>query len=206
MISSQIKNLIFDLGGVIINLDTAKTFEAFSSLSGKPVQELKKAAAETTFFNEYEKGFLSDEQFREELKAFLGKDIHNHEIDAAWNAMLLDIPQQKFTLLETLRDTHRLFLLSNTNNIHLQCFNQIVKDATGLPAIDSFFERAYYSHLMKMRKPDAEIFIQVLNENNLQADESLFMDDNIDNIEGARKVGIKTSHIAHPNDLLNLFA
>lgn len=133
MISDQIKNLVFDLGGVILNLDTGKTFEAFASLSGKPVTELKVAASQTSFFNDYEKGLLSDSQFREELKSFLGQSLSDQQIDQAWNAMLLDLPQKKLALLEELRKTHRLFLLSNTNNIHLQCFNQIVKETTGLP-------------------------------------------------------------------------
>jgi putative hydrolase of the HAD superfamily len=194
------------LGGVIINLDTSKTFEAFSSLSGKTVQELKLAASKSSFFNDYEKGMISDEQFREELKNFLSKSIHDRQIDQAWNAMLLDIPEEKFRLLKELRKTHQLFLLSNTNNIHLECFNQIVKNATGLDAIDSFFDRAYYSHLLKMRKPDEEIFVHVLNENNIHAKESLFMDDNAENIEGAKNVGIQTAHILHPDDLLPLFA
>lgn len=206
MISDQIKNLVFDLGGVILNLDTGKTFEAFASLSGKPVAELKVAASQTSFFNDYEKGLLSDSQFREELKSFLGQSLSDQQIDQAWNAMLLDLPQKKLALLEELRKTHRLFLLSNTNNIHLQCFNQIVKEATGLPMMDSFFERAYYSHLLKMRKPDAEIFLHVLHENNLHADQTLFMDDNIDNVTGAGRLGIRTAHIAHPDDLIHLFA
>jgi putative hydrolase of the HAD superfamily len=206
LISSQIKNLIFDLGGVIINLDVSLTYKAFADLSGKPMAELKSAAAKTTFFNSYEKGDLTDALFRIELKNFLGKDIHDHQIDAAWNAMLLDIPEKKYQLLKRLKNTHRLFLLSNTNNIHLQCFNEIVKKSSGYDEIDSYFERAYYSHLMKMRKPDAEIFVQVLNENNLQPHETLFMDDNMDNIHGADKVGISTAHIAHPDDLLALFS
>jgi putative hydrolase of the HAD superfamily len=206
LISDQIKNLVFDLGGVILNLDTGKTFEAFASLSGKPVAELKVAAGQTSFFNDYEKGLLSDSQFREELKSFLGQSLSDQQIDQAWNAMLLDLPQKKLALLQELRKTHRLFLLSNTNNIHLQCFNQIVKETTGLPMMDSFFERAYYSHLLKMRKPDAEIFLHVLHENNLHADQTLFMDDNLDNVEGAGKVGIRTAHIAHPDDLIHLFA
>lgn len=206
MINDQIKNLVFDLGGVILNLDTGKTFKAFSNLSGKPLAELKAAADRSSFFNDYEKGLLSDVQFREELKEFLGKSISDQQIDQAWNAMLLDIPRKKIVLLEELRKTHRLFLLSNTNNIHLQCFNQIVKEATGLPSMDAFFERAYYSHLLKMRKPDAEIFVHVLHENKLHPDQTLFMDDNMDNVTGASRVGIRTAHIAHPDDLLHLFA
>ncbi len=206
LVNSNIKNLIFDLGGVIINLDTARTFESFSKLSGIPARELQQKSKEVSLFGDYEKGMMSDDEFRAELKNFLAGNFSNDKIDHAWNAMLLDIPSQKFQLLEQLKKTHRTFLLSNTNNIHLECFNQIVKEATGLDAIDSYFHNAYYSHLLKMRKPDDEIYLHVLAQNNLSPAETLFMDDNLDNLEGAKRVGIQVAHIAHPDELYSLFA
>jgi putative hydrolase of the HAD superfamily len=205
LIRSQIKNLIFDLGGVIINLDTARTFEAFSRLSGIPAAELRQKSKQVSLFGDYEKGMMTDTEFRWELKNFLSGNFSDHEIDQAWNAMLLDIPAGKFRLLKQLKDTHQTFLLSNTNNIHLQCFNEIVRKATGLEAIDSYFHKAYYSHLLKMRKPDDEIYLHVLEQNKLNPSETLFMDDNHDNLEGARRVGIEVAHIAHPDDLYSLF-
>ncbi len=206
LVSSQIKNLIFDLGGVIINLDTTRTFESFSKLSGIPAVELQQKSKQVPLFGDYEKGMMTDEEFRSELRNFLSGDFSDTAIDEAWNAMLLDIPSGKFQLLERLGKTHQTFLLSNTNNIHLQCFNQIVKEDTGLLTIDSYFHRAYYSHLLKMRKPDDEIYLHVLEENNLNPAETLFMDDNRDNLEGAKRVGIQVAHIAHPDDLYSLFA
>lgn len=194
------------MGGVIINLDTARTFESFSKLAGIPADELQRKSKEISLFGDYEKGMMTDEEFREELKDFLNGDFSHAEIDQAWNAMLLDIPTAKLQLLERLRRTHQTYLLSNTNNIHLECFNRIVKDTTGLDAIDSYFHEAYYSHLLKMRKPDDEIYLHVLEQNNLNPAETLFMDDNRDNLEGAKRVGIQVAHIAHPDDLYSLFA
>lgn len=206
MISSHIKNLIFDLGGVIINLDTARTFESFSKLSGIPAVELQHKSKQVSLFGDYEKGMMTDEEFRAELKDFLSGDFSDASIDRAWNAMLLDIPSAKLQLLERTKKTHRTFLLSNTNNIHLECFNKIVKHTTGLDSIDSYFHKAYYSHLLKMRKPDDEIYLHVLEQNKLNPAETLFMDDNRDNLEGAKRVGIQAAHIAHPDDLYSLFA
>ena len=206
MITPQIKNLIFDLGGVIINLDTTRTFESFSKLSGIPAAELQQKSKQVSLFGDYEKGSMTDEEFRSELKNFLSGNFSDTELDQAWNAMLLDIPSGKFQLLEQLKKSHQTFLLSNTNNIHLECFNQIVKEATGLKEIDSYFHMAYYSHLLKMRKPDDEIYLHVLAQHNLNPAETLFMDDNRDNLEGAKRVGIRVAHIIHPDDLYSLFA
>jgi glucose-1-phosphatase len=201
----KIKNIIFDLGGVIINLNTDKTYQQFSRLSGIGLEELKSKSDKSAFFDLYEKGLLTDQEFRNQLRLFLKCEASDSEIDTAWNAMLLDIPQQRIQLLKQLRSNYKLFLLSNTNNIHLQCFTEIVKDTTGLSSLSDCFDRDYYSHLMKMRKPDAEIFQYVLNENNLKPDETLFLDDNQANLRGAASVGIQTFHVAHPDLIFSLF-
>ena len=122
------------------------------------------------------------------------------------NAMLLTIPSEKYELLLRLKTRYRVFLLSNTNNIHLESFNQLVHRDTGLRELDYYFHKAYYSHLMKMRKPDAEIYSHVLSENKLSPDETLFLDDNFDNIKGAAGLGIKTIHVTSPSMILPLFA
>jgi glucose-1-phosphatase len=204
-LNSEIKNIIFDLGGVIINLDTHKTYEQFSKLSGIKVEEFISKASESPFFDQYEKGLLSDQEFREHLRLLLKSEASDSEIDNAWNAMLLDIPLKRIQLLQQLRANYRLFLLSNTNNIHLQCFTKIFQHTTGLPSLDNCFDKAYYSHLMKMRKPDDEIYRQVLIENQLMANQTLFLDDNLSNLQGAKSVGIHTFHVAHPDLIFSLF-
>lgn len=205
MVGAEIKNLIFDLGGVIINLSVDSTYHAFSQLSRKSVRDLKDAAKEVSFFNDYEKGLIDDAAFRNSLREFLEIEAQDHQLDDAWNAMLLDIPQERIELLKRLRNQYQLFLLSNTNNIHLQCFTSIVKDTLGETSLDIYFDKSYYSHLMKMRKPDSEIYQQVLLENSLNANETLFLDDNLSNLEGAQTIGIKTFHVHHPDQLFPLF-
>lgn len=206
MVPHEIKNLIFDLGGVIINLDVTRTHQAFALLAGCPLEEVKSKFSTQVFFDEYERGTLNDDQFRDHLRALLHQHVTDAQLDTAWNAMLLDIPGEKYQLLMKLKSRYRVFLLSNTNNIHLQAVNEIVFKDTGQRGLANYFHKDYYSHLMNMRKPDPEIFQQVLAENNLIAEETFFLDDNAENIEGAKSLAIQTVHITSPDRVLSLFA
>jgi glucose-1-phosphatase len=204
-IHPHIKNIIFDLGGVILNLDVNRTFRQFADLSDKTIEQLKSEAGSAPFFNDYEKGLIADKQFRAEVRRFLKTSSSDEQIDAAWNAMLLDLPLARIHLLSKVASRFRIFLLSNTNNIHLQCFSKIVKDTTGVSSLDSLFERSYYSHLLAMRKPDSEIYAHVLKDNQLQANETLFLDDNLANLHGAEVLGIQTFHVQNPELIFPLF-
>lgn len=200
-----IKNIIFDLGGVIINLSVEKTHQAFASLSGFTLQEVKDVVHQSAFFHEYEKGLISDAEFRNHLRESLQLNVDDSELDHAWNAMLLDIPIERIHLLERLKGQFNLYLLSNTNNIHLQSFNAQVSHLTGFPSLDQYFNNAYYSHLIKMKKPDVEIYEYVLQNNNLLPQETIFLDDNVDNLAGANKAGIRTFHVQQPDQIFSLF-
>jgi len=194
------------LGGVIINLDVSRTYQEFAHLAGCSIGEVKSKIYEQTFFNDYEKGILSDDEFRTYIRTFLRSQASDDQIDSAWNAMLLDIPKEKYQLLTKLKPEYKVFLLSNTNNIHLQAVNQIVFNDTGHAGLSSYFYKDYYSHLMKMRKPDPEIFQYVLAENDLVAKETYFLDDNLENIQGAKSLEIHTALITSPEMVLSLFA
>lgn len=200
-----IKNVIFDLGGVIINLSVEKTHEAFAKLSGFTLQEVKDRVHQAGFFHEYEKGLISDTEFRDHLRESLQLNVDDTQLDNAWNAMLLDIPIERIRLLERLKNQFNLYLLSNTNNIHLQSFNEQVLQLTGFPALDQYFNNAYYSHLIKMKKPDVEIYEYVLQSNNLLPHETIFLDDNSDNLAGANKAGIRTFHVQQPDQIFSIF-
>jgi putative hydrolase of the HAD superfamily len=190
-----------------MDLDFSKTHEAFSHLSGMPVESLRGKVHTSPFFNEYEKGLISDSDFRNQMRSFLNyQEALDSEIDLAWNALLLTITKERYNLLNTLKSKYKTFLLSNTNNIHLTEVNAIVFKTSGEKSLDPFFYKAYFSHLMKMRKPDPEIFNFVLRENNLNASETLFMDDILENIEAAKSVGIQTIHITSTNQILSLFS
>jgi len=200
-----IKNLIFDLGGVIINLSVVKTQLAFTRLSGLTLSEVQKRVHQGVFFHDFERGLISDAEFRSNLKKELGLTADDATIDLAWNNMLLDIPIARLNLLESLKNQYQLYLLSNTNNIHMQRFNDIVHETSGRGSIDHYFNEAYFSHLVKLSKPDHAIYNFVLEENNLIPEETLFLDDNKDNLAGAHAVGIKTFHVENPDQLFSLF-
>lgn len=202
----SVKNLIFDLGGVILDLSVDHTIRSFSKLSSIPHPEVKRIFVETPEFEDYEKGLLDDRQFRDFVRKVYSLDATDEEIDASWNAMLRGIPLEKLELLLDLKKKYRVFLLSNTNGIHLDYINGVLmKHLNGNPLLDDYFHKAYYSHRMLKRKPEAEIFEQVLQENNLRPGETLFMDDNILNVEGARGLGIQTIFITNPDHILEIF-
>jgi epoxide hydrolase-like predicted phosphatase len=204
--STPIKNLIFDLGGVILDLSVAHTLKSFSELSGIPQQQVHKIFTTSPGFSEYEKGTMDDQSFRQYLKQIYKVDASDEAIDVCWNAMLLGIPLVKLKLLQRLKDTYTVLLLSNTNEIHLSYINNVIlPGVTGERSLDLYFHKAYYSHRMLMRKPEPEIFEYVLKENQLNAEETLFLDDNASNIEGAASVGIKTVHVTTPDLILEYF-
>jgi len=205
LVPREIKNIIFDLGGVIVDLDFARTFDALARLAGTTPANIEKDATAQPFFHEYEKGRLSDNDFRATLRSYLHSEAPDATLDAAWNAMLLDIAPEKYSLLESLKHKYRTFLLSNTNAIHMTAVNSLVQLGSGHPNLDPYFERTYYSHLLGMRKPDREIYEHVLAENHLVPHETLFLDDLTDNLRGAAALGIQTCLISSPVAVLSLF-
>ena len=202
---TKIKNIIFDLGGVIINIDYNKSTEAMRKLSrtGSAIEFSQKQ--QSNLFDLYETGTSTCHQFRDQLRQEYNLEATDEQIDEAWNAMLLDIPAERIELLRELDKTHRLFLLSNTNAIHLIAFNKIVADSFTIPSLDSLFEKTYYSHLIGQRKPDAVVFEQIVQENNLNKAETLFIDDSIQHIVSAKEVGLQTLHLAPPLTINEVF-
>ncbi|MBT1698352.1 HAD family phosphatase [Fulvivirgaceae bacterium PWU4] len=201
-----VKNLIFDLGGVILDLSVDHTLQAFSDLSGIPRQKVQEIFISSPGFNTYEKGGMDDDAFRQYLKQIYAVNVTDGEIDSCWNAMLRGLPAVKLSLLLSLKKKYNVYLLSNTNDIHLSYINQVMlPEVSKESSLDVYFHKAYYSHRMLMRKPDAEIFERVLDENNLDPAETLFLDDNASNVTGAQSVGIKTVHVTTPDLILDYF-
>jgi putative hydrolase of the HAD superfamily len=200
-----IKNIIFDLGGVILNIRYQNALEAFQKLSKNHKALEFTQQQQSRFFDDYETGRLSDAAFREGLRQHYEIEASDQEIDAAWNAMLLDIPAERIALLQALGRKYRLFLLSNTNAIHLVRFTALVAENFALPSLESLFEKTYYSHLLGQRKPDAAVFEHILGQQQLKRGETLFIDDSIQHIEGASQVGIQTLLLAPPLTINEVF-
>jgi epoxide hydrolase-like predicted phosphatase len=192
IIANSYKNIIFDLGGVLININYSLTSDAFEALGLGKFDELFSQAHQTKLFDLYEKGLISSEEFRTRVKTFFSEPIDDYTIDSAWNAMLLDFPAERLHFLKKMKTQYRTFLLSNTNDIHIQKINQELQRVHGIPDLSGYFEKMYLSYKVHMRKPDAEIFELVLSENKLKPSETLFIDDSAQHIETAKKLGIQT--------------
>ncbi|MEC5147896.1 HAD family phosphatase [Chitinophaga sp. 212800010-3] len=201
----NIKNIIFDLGGVILNINYQLTNDAFTNLGVKNFHELYSLFHGSNLFNNLETGHITAQEFVAAMHEHLPGNVTDEQIINAWNAMLLDFPLQRLQLLQQLRQHYNLYLLSNTNAIHLNAFNKILQESRGIPSLGSFFDKAYYSHLMGCRKPEKESYLMVINENGLIAGETLFVDDLQANIEGANAVGLQTIHLQTPKTILDIF-
>ncbi len=186
-----IKNIVFDLGGVILNLDNRRTEEAFTALGVKNFREYFGHGFAASFFIDYETGRITDRQFIDSVRQLTGLDVSDQAIIDSWNALLLDFPPERIQLLKNLRKSYRLFLFSNTNALHLAALQQIWSATFQGGSLEDYFEKTYYSHLLGMRKPDRESFQHILLENGLNGAETLFVDDAKINVEGAEQAGLK---------------
>jgi len=195
-----IKNIIFDLGGVIINIDYNLTIRAFENLGIKHADIIYSQKKQTEIFDLLETGKISPAEFCEGIRRISGINASDNDIIEAWNAMLLDFPDGIFDLLDVAHKKYKTFLLSNTNEIHYNAYSNILERQLGKTSLSNFFDKQYLSHEIGMRKPDTEIFRLVIEENGLLPDEALFIDDSPQHIEGARKAGLKT-HWLKDNDL-----
>ena len=186
-----IRNIIFDLGGVILDIDISETQRSFRKLGIEQIESLFGLGHAASFFRDHEQGRITDDQFVEEVKKLVKTPIKDEDVLNAWNAMLLKFPQSRIEFLKKLREKYRLFLFSNTNGIHLRAFREIFTKGFPGAQLDDLFEKAYYSHLMGKRKPDTESFLQIVRENELNPSETLFIDDAESNVKGAREAGLQ---------------
>ena len=188
---TEIKNILFDLGGVLYHIDYSLTIKAFENLGIKNFHEHFSQQKQSNLFDCLETGQISDEDFIKEMKALLphcsGKKIIN-----AWNALLIGLPKENIQLLQGLSKKYQIFLLSNTNSIHIKQINKVLYRDYGLKGLDPLFDKIYLSHQIGMRKPNSETFKWVLKNAKILAEETLFIDDSIQHINNAKKVGIQT--------------
>jgi len=173
----QIKNIIFDLGGIFLNLNYQLTEDAFVKAGIENFHELFTQHHVNPLFHLLETGKISEADFYNSFRKETGKDITDETIKNAWNAMLLSFPKERIDWLKAINKKYRTFLFSNTNQIHYNAFMQIIEESFDGLDFNSLFMKAYYSHHMGLRKPDKEAFEFILNEQNIIAAETLFIDD-----------------------------
>src|ERR1700722_8768177 len=186
----EIKNIIFDLGGVIMDIDVKQTMNAFSALGLKNIHEYFGHGFAASFFSDHEAGKISDDAFLSEIKKLLNSEVSQGDLIDAWNALLLRFPPERISLLKDIKSRYRLFLFSNTNAIHYDKFREIYRNSFA-GELEDLFEKAYFSHSMGHRKPDIGGFELIIRENGLDPKQTLFVDDAFINVEGALKTGLK---------------
>lgn len=190
-----IKNIIFDLGGVILNINYKLTSLAFEEIGVKKFDAIYSKQQQQQKFNSFEKGEITSKEFIEYLKKQAKVVITDKQIIDSWNAMLLDLPKYRFDFINKINKKYNIYLLSNTNSIHIAGFKKIIDKNIGYNNFVNSFKKVYLSSEIGLRKPDKECFNFVLKENNLLANETLFIDDSIQHINGAKQVGLETYHL-----------
>jgi len=199
-----IKNIIFDLGGVILNINYQLTIQAFHRLGATHFAMDFTKNPEHAFFYDYETGKITSEQFRDNLRKCLCLDVSDNVLDDAWNAMLLDLPKERLAFLQDIKKQYRTFLFSNTNAIHIDAIFDLCRREHQVNSFNDLFERAYYSHTLGLRKPDQAGFLKILHENKLEPHQTVFVDDLYSNIVGAQKAGLQGVHLVEPMTILQL--
>ncbi|GAB3543706.1 HAD family hydrolase [Spirosoma fluminis] len=212
---ATLKNLIFDLGDVIIPIDLTAPIRNFAMLAKLPEEEVRAIWKQHDFINRYETGLIDDESFRGHVRELLrnrateagtetvASDAWADEIiDTAWNTVLLDLPLERIERIKALKPNYRLFLLSNTSPIHIRQVNHVLT-GMGQPTLEELFERVFYSYEVRMAKPSPEIYQHVLSEAGLIAEETAFFDDNAANIRAAAELGIQAVHVQPPETILD---
>ena len=197
---NNITTLIFDFGGVLINLDINQCILNFKHLGVVNVEQYLNNFAQSGFFMQLEKGQISANEFRNEIRKLTTTTLTDAQIDEAWCSFLLDIPDEKLDMLIELRKKFRLLLLSNTNIIHFPNTERIIFTNNGRKLSD-YFDRCYLSYEMKMSKPDKDIFENIMVTENVQPNECLFLDDGLKNTIEAQKLGMQTYLVHEHEDL-----
>lgn len=191
----KFQNIIFDLGGVILNIDYNLTREAFGKLGVFNFDEMYSQANADKLFQKLETGSISNDNFFIEINNCTGLALSPQEIRKAWNAMLLNFREDSLQLIASIEKKYQLFLFSNTNFIHLEAFNEIYHKKVRQRPFNNYFSRAYYSCEMGERKPDVTSFQQILSQEKIKAENTLFIDDSIQNVETAKAMGFQTIHL-----------
>ncbi len=199
--NQQIKTIIFDFGGVIINLDLPKCIQNFKNLGVHNIETYLSNFGQSGFFLQWEKGEIGILEFRNEIRKITEVPLSDEQIDQAWCSFLTDIPAHRIELLKILRQQYRLLLLSNSNPLHIDGSATAEFKKYGAQIYD-FFDRCYFSYKIGMTKPDEEIFRYVMNDAGVKPEECLFIDDGKKNIETAVRMGFRT-HLMKQGDNLD---
>ncbi len=204
---SKIDTIIFDLGGVIVDLNPVSVIENLSKHSGVklgPMEEMKEFIVNSPILIQYETGKSSEEQFLAEMNELLKANMSKQQFEDAWNLMLGDIPERRLNFMRALGENFQTMILSNTNGIHERKFDEMVNAVTGEEGMHSFVHLAHYSHKIGLRKPEASCYHYVIDHSELNPERTLFLDDNLANITSAQSLGIKAVQVKYPDQIFEI--
>jgi len=201
----SIKNIIFDFGGVILDIDPQLTINEFVKLGVNDFSKLLTPEFTEEIIGKFERGILTPEVFRAKLKSFLNIDITDQQLDDAWNSLLYDIPAERIEIIGQVKKNYQIILLSNSNEIHYDLYVRDLQLRFGYREFDELFHKAYFSFDLHLLKPNPDIYEFVINQHGFLPEETLFIDDKIENIEAARKLGLKTYQLEKPERVRDIF-
>lgn len=201
---NNIKNIIIDLGVVLIDLNRSRCIEEFKKLGVRNIDTMIDVCHHDDLFNQFEKGDITPKEFRDKIRELTEKELTDTQIDTAWNAFLETIPAYKLDFLLHLRKHYMVYLLSNTNAIHWDwiCENDFAYKGFGAK---DFFEEMFLSFELHRVKPDKSIFLTLLHETGIKPEETFFIDDSEDNCKMANSLGIATYTPKAREDWRHLF-
>ena len=203
--NTKIKNIIFDLGGVILDIDENVVYKELEKL-GIDVHELPHSKEFMSVMSKFDMGIYTAATFRKRIKSLLGQEkMTDQKFDTIWNAMLLDIPHERIEAIEQIKKHYKIFLMSNTNEIHYDLYVRDLQLRFGYKEFDALFDKSYFSFAEHLEKPDPRFFELILDHEGLLPDETLFIDDTEKNIKVAKSLGINTYHIRRDELVRNLF-
>jgi len=200
----KIKNIIFDLGGVFLHVDYLKTQEAFIQAGVTNFDQLYTQQHASPLFELLETGKITPEEFYDLFREISGTQLSNEQIRTAWNAILGEFYMDALEWLTVKNKQYNVYLFSNTNKIHKDAFERIYREQTGLENFEDNFIRSYYSHELGLRKPYPSSFRAIIDELQLDAAETLFIDDSLKNVEGAIEAGLQGIHLELPGTVTML--
>ena len=200
----NIKNIVFDLGGVLVDLDFKNAINGLQQAGFANVKEQLQAFDQDGIFKKFELGEIDSDEFRTAIRENSTVTLSDEEVDTLWNSMLLEVPRKKLELILDLRSKYMVYLLSNTNAIHWDYVCNNAFNYRGF-RVNDYFEETFLSYEMHLAKPDKAIFEKVLHEANLLPEETLFIDDSEANCKAAEELGIHAHHYHIGDDLSKIF-
>ncbi|MDX5339954.1 MAG: HAD family phosphatase [Cyclobacteriaceae bacterium] len=197
--------LIFDLGNVIIDIDYQRSLNYIKSLVSKNLHHQVDSFYLTDFHKDYEKGKIDSGTFRKQVNAYFEQNWTDSEVDHLWNSLLGNIPAPRIDFLRKLKNHYQIGILSNTNEIHIEAVNEMLRENFGMDSFHYLADHVFYSHEMGLAKPQKEIYQTMLDRLNTQSEKVIFFDDLEVNVLGARACGIEAIQVTGPEVIFDYF-